>query len=307
MKVRANLQNLLVRSLAESVNVDTMEALSKELIHNYDLHQRTGFPVNMPIPNRDAARQIMNDLNNLEIIPHFVSFLININTNGYFGRKVRVAYIREIVKELYEHGFIYDQINKVFVEDPMMRKTRNWGVLRNNDEYIITFLRLDIVGNSELVRKYPEEVIKATYSDLFSIVEQSIEKRNGRIWNWEGDGGLVAFFFANKNLLGTLSAMEILHELFLYNQLLCKLENPLGVRMALHSGFCNYTENIEDLKKNEAVKLIIDIESNYTKPNSLSLSSNVYKALDNELSKHFSIINAERGNKYYNYHLKWEQ
>jgi hypothetical protein len=48
------------------------------------------------------------------------------------------------------------------------------------------------------VRKYPADVIEKTYEDLRLMVEGAIDKRNGRIWSWEGDGGLVAFFFSHK-------------------------------------------------------------------------------------------------------------
>ena len=307
MKVSSSLQNLIIRSLAETATVEIMETLVKELVPNYDLWKRTGFPLNIPIPNRDAARQICRDMINLEILPHFISLLIEINTRGYFGREIKISYLREIIREIYEHGFIFDNVNRILVEDPNIRRTRNWGVLRISKEYVLTFLRLDIVGNSELVRKYPEEVVTATYQDLLEIVERSIEKRNGRIWNWEGDGGLVAFYFSNKNKLAVLSGMEILHELFLYNQMKCRLEHPLGVRLAIHTGYCDYTENVEDLNKNETIKAVIDIESRFTNPNTLTASLNIHSSLDGELAKNFITITGERGMKYFNYHMKWEQ
>ncbi len=307
MKISSSLQNFLIRSLAESASVEVMETLVKELVSGYDLRKRTGFPLNIPIPNRDAARQICTDLMSLEILPHFISLLIEINTNGYFGRKVRVSYLREMIKEVYEHGYIFDHINKMFIENPEVRKTRNWGVLRNNHEYVITFLRLDIVGNSELVRKYPEDMIKTTYNDLLGIVENSIDRRFGRIWNWEGDGGLVAFYFSNKNKLATLSGIEILHELFLYNLMKNRLDNPLGIRTAIHTGYCVYSENMEELNKNETIKTVIDIESRHTQPNSLTVSLNIHSSLDGELAKHFNSISDNKGSTLYNYHLQWEQ
>ena len=307
MKIKVGLINLVVKTLTESMNVATMESIMERMIRNYNLHERTGFPLSFPIPNIDAAKQIVDDIIKMGILPHLIGHLIDIHYNGLMGRKLKIPYLREIIKELYDLGFIYDNLNKMFVENPEFRKTRNWGALRNNEEYILTFLRLDIVGNSELVRKYPEKTIKATYNDLNRIVEKSMDKRNGRIWSWEGDGGLVAFYFANKNQLATLSGIEISHNLFLYNQMECKLDSPLGVRMAIHSGFCDYSKNIEDLNKSETVKQVIKIESKYTKPNSLTISSTVYTSLDSELANHFSPIDAERGTKHYNYQLRWEQ
>ncbi|MBN2323890.1 MAG: hypothetical protein JXQ30_09155 [Spirochaetes bacterium] len=306
MKVKAKLENLAVRALAESMTVDVMTVLAKKLIDGYDLYDRTGFPENIPIPNLDAARQILKDMNGLEIFPHFVNLLIKIQSEGLMGRKYKVSYLHEIIEGITEHGLIYDNINKIFVENPTMRRTRNWGALRKSKEYIFAFLRLDIVKNSELVRKYSAELIQKTYTDLKDIVDIAIERRNGRVWSWEGDGGLIAFYFSYKKLLAVVSAMEIIHELFLYNRLFRKLNDPIAVRLAVHSGSCEYTENEEELKKNDTVKKVVMIESKHTRPNTITLSHTVYESLDSVLADQFTQLKAGDGRRYYSYALEWD-
>lgn len=139
------------------------------------------------------------------------------------------------------------------------------------------------------------------------MVQEAIDKRNGRIWSWEGDGGLVAFFFSNKQLYATLSAMDIVNRLFLYNQLHCRLDKPLGVRMAVHSGSMDYTANEEELKRTDVIKKIIDIEANYTNPNSVTISDTVATMLDTILADQFQPVTVTKNSNYYNYCLHWEQ
>lgn len=306
MKVKPSLMNLTVKALSDSLGVHIMEKVAQELISDYDIYKQTGFPENIPIPKIDAAKQIVNDMNKLEIVLHLINLLIKIQFEGLMGRKYQISHLREIIKELTEYGFIYDNINKIFVEDPALRRTRNWGTLRKDKEYIFAFLMLDIVKNSELVRKYSVELINKTYADLKDIVDIAIERRNGRIWSWEGDGGLVAFYFSHKNLLATLSAMEIIHELFIYNQLFCKLDEPLAVRLAVHLGPFEYTEYEDDLKNNDTIKKVIEIEAKYTKPNSLTISNIVYESLVSFLADRFKTLNTGTGVNYYNYQLKWK-
>lgn len=104
------------------------------------------------------------------------------------------------------------------------------------------------------------------------------EKRNGRIWNWEGDGGLAAFYFSQKNNSAVLSAMEIIHELFIYNMVGCRMDERLKVRIAVHSGPCQYRHNFEDISS-DTIKKIVEIEFKYTKPDSVTFSSSVYLTL----------------------------
>ena len=58
--------------------------------------------------------------------------------------------------------WLYDNNNKMFVEDSSIRISRNWGVLLEEEEYTFSFIRLDIVGNTKLVKKYPN-FYKNTY------------------------------------------------------------------------------------------------------------------------------------------------
>lgn len=69
--------------------------------------------------------------------------------------------------------------------------------------------------------------------------------------------------------------MEIIHEIFIYNRLFRKLDEPISVRLTIHNGPCEYSENEEDIKKGETVRKIIEIESRYTKPNSITVSNTV--------------------------------
>lgn len=307
MKLSPGLKRLTARALSESMDVNTMVTITRKLIPGYDIFKRTGFPESIPVPNRDAASQIVRDMEDADLFHHFVNLLMQVHQVGLMGRKYPVSHLREIIQEIIELGFVYDKENKLFVEDGKMLKTVNWGVLREGDEYIFAFLRLDIVGNTNLVRQYPENVIQKTYGDLRDIVERCIEQRNGRIWNWEGDGGLVSFFFSNKSMLATLSAMEIIHELFIYNQVHCVLDKPLAVRIAVHCGSCCFSFDMDEICKHDVIKEIVRIESKHTRPNSITISNVVYPALNELLLMQFNPLKTDDGKTMYNYELKWEK
>jgi class 3 adenylate cyclase len=265
-----------------------------------------GFSRNMSIPNKDAARQIVRDMKESELMFEFVAMLIKIRETGLGGRKYRIPYLGEMLGEIRKTGLIYDKDTNMFSEDPRVMQTMNWGVLREFEEYIFTFLRIDIVGNSTLVRQNPEDVIQKTYSDLRTIVQTSIIKRNGRIWNWEGDGGLVTFYFSNKNVHAVISAMEILHELYIYNLARSVLNNPLRVRIAVHSGLCQFRHNFEDIKS-DAIKKIMHLESKCTKPDTVSVSSAVFQMLNQTMVEQLRQVNNGTEMPYYCYDLRWEE
>jgi hypothetical protein len=308
MRIPSSLITLATKALSESMDVNVMTHMAKDIIDGYDLNKMTGFRDSMVVPQRDAAKQIVSDIAKSGLFFYFITTLIQFHTTGYKGRVYPISYLKEIIRMISEEcGYIYDPENKLFVEDPAVRRTRNWGAFIEGRDYVLSFLRLDIVGNSQLVRKYPEKLIQATYADFRKIVEKSIYKRNGRVWNWEGDGGLVAFYFANKSLLATLSGMEIMNELFAYNALHCRLGEPIRVRAAVNTGLCTYTEDVEDLMKNDIIKETVMIESKYTKPDTMTISNTVSSKLDSSLLAAFFPVAAESRTTYHAYGIILEQ
>ncbi len=303
-KVPQNLTNLCIRALTESMDIRTMNHLITNLIPNYDIYKQTGFPSSIAIPNIDVARQITTDVIQSGRFLAFVRALVDAQDTGIMGRKYTISFLREIIKGTYDLGFIFDNTNRMFVENPNFRKTRNWGVLEEGREYILVFLDIDIAGNSKLVRSNPPETIQKTYKDLRSIVSTSIEKRNGRIWKWEGDGGLVAFFFGDKHTAAVLSGMEIMNELFIYNRVSCVLDEPLTVRIGIHGGSCEYSANEEQLEKLETIEETHDLEKS-ADLDSVYISVVVKVMLDEFLSVHFPAVGTKK-NGPFRYTLKLE-
>ena len=133
-----------------------------------------------------------------------------------------------------------------------------------------------------------------------------VEKRNGRIWGWEGDGGLAAFYFKEKNINAVLSAIEILLELLFYNMFKCPFNETLKVRIALHTGQCQFFQDLKRIQ-NDTLRILEVLEVEHTLPNTITLSPSVYHDLGRKLEKYFVPIEVRRGHFIYRYQLKWEQ
>jgi hypothetical protein len=224
--------------------------------------------------------------------------------NGIAGRKLAIPYLRQILNGVYQMGFIYDRSNKIFVENPSERKTRNWGTLRTHQEYTISFLRIDIVGNTELVRSHSTGCIEEAYKNLRDIVISAVEKRNGRIWGWDGDGGLAAFCFGNMHESAVLSSIEILHELFMFNHISCPVEDGIKVRMAVHSGPFEYTADDEKLAASDTVKKVNELEHKHTGLNKITISEVVKVMLEPLTVNQFKDFKSSDKRVYYQYNVR---
>ena len=305
MHVRVKIRNLTSRSLAQSMDVNTMVHFARRLIRNYDLYERTGYPPSLRVPNRDAARQIVEDMIESGHFLQFVSLLIDAAGDGIAGRKYRLSDLEKIIKGIEEEGFAYDRSRRSFLEHNGTRRMSNWGFLREGDEYLFTFLRVDIVGNSTLVRRHPPELVKTAYDDLRSIVTAVVERRNGRVWSWEGDGGVAAFHVDDANTAATLAGMECIHEMFLYNSTGGALGEPLRYRIAIHNGQCEYHPQIESIQ-GPVIQKLSEIEAKHTKPDTLTISDTVFLSLEDTVARCCEPFVVGPATYYYRYELRFD-
>jgi class 3 adenylate cyclase len=162
-----------------------------------------------------------------------------------------------------------------------------------------------VAGNSTLVRRYHAEEVKAAFGAVKDIARRQVEKREGRIWSWEGDGGLAAFYFNDKAVQATLCAVEILHELSLFNMLACSLPEPVHVRLAVHAGPCRFAASPRDAA-GETIRRVELLESMYTRPDSLTVSSVIYTDLGQKLASAFVPVGGDGNSALFRYALRWD-
>ena len=264
-----------------------MVNVARRIVPGYDIHQRMGLSPSLSIPNKDVAGRIVDDMSAEDRLLPFVELLIAIHRNGFVGRRMPIPGLSEVLAELSHDGYGFDSVEGTFREDAGRRRTSNWGVLRRGEDYHLAFIAIDVVGNSRLVKRFGRRRMEATYADLRGLVTAAVEKRDGRLWSWEGDGGLAAFFTGEVGTHAVQSGMEILHELVLYNALWNELPEPVAVRLAVHSGQVFYNGEIKEIEHSVPVKTVRSIEADFTMPNSLTATPSVYGGLEAVLQSCF--------------------
>jgi class 3 adenylate cyclase len=274
---------------------------------DYDIYKRTGFSEGQPIPSQDAATRIVTDLIQNGHYVDFVELLVRIDTEGYMGRTYDIRGLDDVIGDLIQTGYSYDKTSMFFFENQRERISKNWGRLKEGEERKMAVLRLDIAGNSALVKENPRSLIEKSYGDMRKIVTKAVVSRLGRLWSWEGDGALCAFMLGIPGRSAILAGMEILHEMFLYNKLWNSLASPINIRLASHLGSIRYSNNEAEALKNETVKIAVTLESKAALPNSLVVSESLSVTQDQALLDVLSNIQAIAGTKYRIYQVTEER
>jgi class 3 adenylate cyclase len=280
MKVKSALFNICCRALYESFGTDMIVRLAKAVIPGYDIHRRTGIPDNIPITSQAAAQQVLRDIVETDIFLPFLEGIVLVDRQGFMGRDYPVTLLPQIHKQVAAEGYVYDPKTGLFMENAKEKATPTWGRLVEGEERQVAFLKMDIVRNSDIVRRNPAAAVSKAYSAFRDVVQRAVTSRRGRVWNWEGDGCLCAFVFGDKETAAVLSGMEILNEIFFFNRLSNPLSAPISLRMAAHAGPSRFWSSPSALMKEETVREVNAIESSMAKADTLCASTSAYLAVE---------------------------
>ena len=306
MKIRSANTRSCKKCLQLSLSVDMMICLAKLVNPNYDYYKRTGLSEGMPIANQDAAQHIVSDMVEDGCFIDFVEELIRINASGYMGHQYTLWGLSDVITGLVNEGYSFDNVTGQFFEDQNKRISINWGRLQEGDERNMAVLRMDIVGNSALVKNNPRAKIEKAYNDLRDIVNRIVTNRLGRVWSMEGDAALAAFLFGPTGKMAVFAGMEILHELFFYNRLRNPLNNPINIRLGANIGQVRYSNSEIERIKNDTVKEAVILES-MADNNALCVSYNLYLPMDQAILGLFGNEKTSGGRKYRLYKIGMEK
>ncbi len=293
MKPRGLLSQMLKKSLYESLDATMIERVARDVIRDYDLRERTGFPPNIPVQGQTAASRVVDDCAAAGRFLHLVERLIKLDREGFMGRSYRIAGLWELSKAIGAEGYVWDQESGRFTEDPRVRRTPDWGRLAPGEELRFSLLRIDVVKNSRIVRTHGEKTARGVYEELRTILTRCVERRSGRIWLWEGDGALAAFLFGHSTTSCVLAGIALMNELFMYNKTSNRLGEMLKIRAAAHTGPLHYDPDLGAMLKQETCREVNEAESRWTPPNYFTITPAVAGTLDRVLSDRFKPIREE--------------
>jgi hypothetical protein len=302
MKIKNANSSLCRKCLQNSLPIDTMIRFARLANPDYNIYRRTGLKEGLPISKQYAAQRIVEDMIQDEYYIDFVEKLVMVDTKGFMGRRYPIRGLEEVVDSLMDEGFIFDDVSGHFFENQEERLSPNWGRLREGEERRMTVLRLDIAGNSELVKNNPQAKIEQAYNDIRDILNHAVTSRLGRLWSWEGDGALAAFLFGSMEKAVICAGMEIIHELFFYNRLRNPLNSPINLRLGAHIGQVWYSNNEMERLKNETIKEAVIYET-LAVNNALSVSYNLFTTMDSYAENLFSAEKTGKNRKYRLYNM----
>jgi DNA repair photolyase len=113
--------------------------------------------------------------------------------------------------------------------------------------------------------------------DLERALDSEISNRGGRLWTWQGDGGLAAFLDEASAEEALQCAHAILNTVAALNRKHF-LSRKLQIRIALHLGQARYREQTGRIHSVD-INFVSHLEDEFAAPDSLCVSKSLYEKL----------------------------
>src|SRR6056297_2862632 len=280
--------NDMTEMLTKHLKPNQIDEIGRMLFKRYNSHEKLGIDDHITIPRRKAAEALIDECLSSKKEEDLIKCLIELDGSDLLGKTVAFDSIESFMKDMVSSGYIYDfkkrRIKKLKDEQDELP---NWGVLREGKNYEVTLASIDIVGNSDLVKKYGIKKIEKVYAKFWSLLRRILSVYDGRTWSWSGDGGLVAFTFKDHPTRAVLFALELQNTLSVFNvNPSLPIDEAISVRIGLDTGNLKFSQNTGQIVS-ETINYAAHLEKTFTSPGKISISKELYIRISENLQSIF--------------------
>ena len=159
-----------------------------------------------------------------------------------------------------------------------------WSDLREGAIRKFCFVEIDLAGHSAIAANNSTRDAEATFSAFLDYIEEKATAHEGHVWGLAGDGGLFAFYDDDVTTMAeqaTAAALDIVDHLDDFNATKSRVKQQVRVRIAVHLGDARYFKQTGRIQSDD-INFVAHLEKGATKPDSVSVSANVYRELTQE-------------------------
>jgi class 3 adenylate cyclase len=285
--------------LAKSFSADEINYLGKLIDPRYDNHRLSGTKNHITISDHKAAVTLVDHCIELKKDTALVQLVIQMDEASIQGRTVRIEGLEDFLYRMSLTGIVYDfKKRKLMDNQHDKEEMENWGALKNDRIYPITIMSLDIVGNSALVRRHGTRKMEKVYFRLKQFLKTRIRFYDGRIWNFAGDGGIIAFTFKGHEQRAVNCALDIQKTLplFLATEEL-PVKDQIRLRLGLDTGKQKF-RNDTGAMVSDVINYAAHLEKGISEPGKVAVSETILKSVNKKTKGLFAITGEFEGRHY---------
>lgn len=288
MELEPAIRNDLVELIAANFKTNEVNELGRLVLGTFDSNEAAGKRSHISLSARQCAGLLVERCEVGDQLPALIKLVVEVDDGVVKGRPVRVDGLEEFLGKLTLTGIHYDFKTRRVVNacvDP--DELPNWGCLKDGREYDLTVASLDIVGNSDKVRKLGARRMEKLYAALCGFLREKLAAVDGRIWSWAGDGGIVAFALRDHAARAVRFAIELQSTVPVFN--LSTSGSPtadVALRIGIETGRIKFAIRTGTIVS-DVINYAAHLEKSAALPGTVAISRSVHAALPDRVASVF--------------------
>ena len=297
------LRKAILESLSISLNAEQVQSLMQEVDPEFDLGRATGFVGDVIVPRQIAVQAALSYFSSEKDLMQFVGVCLRRDGSFIRGVQLQIRNRQGLLAALRREDWVYESETGAIKRVQQGHRTADWGYLREGREYAFCFCSFDVVGSSALRESNVKHDIDHTLDRFYDHVRKRVEARDGRIWQWSGDGGLAAFVDRYSTERSTIAMIDVLTHLPEFNLRDSVLEpgSDINVRIGMHYASIAFHEEMSRHSHPE-IEVAVALQAE-TQPDSIWMTHAIFGLLPNEIKKVFFECGQFKQYRVYEYHL----
>ena len=154
----------------------------------------------------------------------------------------------------------------------------SWENLLERSIYAFCFLKIDLQTHGASFERHHIKGVSETLDSFETFIEDKVTARRGRVWSWQGHGGLCGFVIPDCVEDAVLCAIDIFGSFseFNANPYKNRIGETINLRVAVHYGPAKYHHEKGRIHS-EAINFVSHLEAKKAKTNSVCISSDAWK------------------------------
>lgn len=283
-----SLRNDLIELVSRNFKADEIDDLGRLLRKGFDSHALSGIESHITISARRCAAMLVEDCEERNAANELVKLLTELDGGLFQGRKITLEGLEQFLHHLATSGQIYDFERRNVVRlKKNIGELKNWGALRDGKTYDVTVMSLDIVGNSDLVKRFSTRKMEKVYYQLWEFLTEKLAAYDGRLWSWAGDGGICAFTFPGHAERAVRCAVELQSTIPLFNLRPSRpVDADIAIRLGLDTGPIRFFADTGKIVS-EVINYAAHLEKRMSCPGCISISERVAAKLCDRIASVF--------------------
>jgi class 3 adenylate cyclase len=283
------LRNTIIEMFSGELNSDQIDEIGRFLMKHHSSHSSLGIHNHVTVSSRKAAAALIEECSENRCEEDLLKFIIEIDGEKLLGKRVEFSGLENFMNALARIGYIYDpKKRKLKRIREQLEEMPNWGALKSGKEYEVSVASLDIVGSSELVKQHGQKKMEKLYYMFWNLLRRLLSVYDGRIWSWQGDGGLAAFALKRHHERAVLFAMELQQLMKVFNVNPRKpIADEIELRIGLDAGPVKYMNDPGQIIS-DTINYAAHLEKSFTDPGGITISKELLDALPESMLRNFN-------------------